>query len=134
MLSKRRRIRGDADIPSGSMADVVFLLLIFFLVTTTMNKDKGLGLVLPPPGEAKEIPKKNICNVLVNASGNVLIDDQAMSIRGVYKEIKKRITENPNLIVSVKASEDTEYNYFIQVLDQIKKTGCDKISIANYEK
>ena len=58
----KKRIKAG-EIPSGSMADIAFLLLIFFLVTTTIDMDKGLGLVLPPKGEEKEIPKKNICEL-----------------------------------------------------------------------
>ena len=54
-----RRFRGG-EIPTSSMADIAFLLLIFFLVTTTIDIDKGLGLVLPPEGETIEINKKNI--------------------------------------------------------------------------
>ena len=52
----KKRVKAG-EIPSGSMADIAFLLLIFFLVTTTIDMDKGLGLVLPPKGEEKEIPK-----------------------------------------------------------------------------
>ena len=59
-----RRFKGG-EIPTASMADIAFLLLIFFLVTTTIDMDKGLGLVLPPEGETIEIKKKNI-NILLN--------------------------------------------------------------------
>ncbi|HCN24037.1 MAG TPA: biopolymer transporter ExbD, partial [Candidatus Marinimicrobia bacterium] len=53
----KRRFKGG-EIPTSSMADIAFLLLIFFLVTTTIDIDKGLGLVLPAEGETIEIKKK----------------------------------------------------------------------------
>ncbi len=132
MLKEKKR--ETPEIPTASLSDIVFLLIIFFLVTTTMNKDKGLGIVLPPTGEAKEIPKKNICNVSVNAQGDVLVDDEIVSAREVKNRVKKRLDENPNLIVSLKANEDTEYGMFISVFDELKQTGCERISIANYER
>ena len=57
MSTKKRRFKGG-EIPTSSMADIAFLLLIFFLVTTTIDMDKGLGIVLPPEGDTIEIRKK----------------------------------------------------------------------------
>ena len=62
-MAKKRRFKGS-EIPTSSMADIAFLLLVFFLVTTTIDTDKGLGIILPPPGEVEiEIKKKNILNL-----------------------------------------------------------------------
>ena len=61
-MAKKRRFKGG-EIPTSSMADIAFLLLIFFLVTTTIDMDKGLGMVLPAEGEEIEINKKNILNL-----------------------------------------------------------------------
>jgi len=63
MSQGKRRFRGG-EIPTSSMADIAFLLLIFFLVTTTIDMDKGLGMVLPAEGEEIEINKKNKARVL----------------------------------------------------------------------
>ena len=65
-MANKRRFKGG-EIPTSSMADIAFLLLIFFLVTTTIDTDKGLGIVLPPPGDMEiEIRKENILNCLIN--------------------------------------------------------------------
>ena len=71
-MARERRFKGG-EIPTSSMADIAFLLLIFFLVTTTIDMDKGLGMVLPAEGEELEINKKNILNCLINSSGKVLL-------------------------------------------------------------
>ena len=74
-MIRNRRFKGG-EIPTGSMADIAFLLLVFFLVTTTIDTDKGLGIVLPPAGDVEiEIQKKNILNCLINSQGKVLLDD-----------------------------------------------------------
>jgi biopolymer transport protein ExbD len=116
------------------MADIAFLLLIFFLVTTTMDMDKGLDLVLPPVGETKEIPKKNIANLLVDAKGNVLLNKKPIKINDVKKEVMRMIAENDKLIISVKTHPSTKYQAYIDVLDQLKRENAKKISIAETEK
>ena len=75
-MIRNRRFKGG-EIPTGSMADIAFLLLVFFLVTTTIDTDKGLGIVLPPAGDVEiEIQKKNILNCLINSQGKVLLDEE----------------------------------------------------------
>ena len=128
-----RRFRGG-EIPTSSMADIAFLLLIFFLVTTTIDMDKGLGLVLPPKGDEKEIPKKNISNLLINAQGNVLLDKQPVQIRDLKRVVQEKITANDKLIISVKAHPRAKYQVYINVLDQLKQANATRISIAEPDK
>ena len=71
-MIRNRRFKGG-DIPTGSMADIAFLLLVFFLVTTTIDTDKGLGIVLPPAGDVEiEIQKNVIENPIVEGQEEVL--------------------------------------------------------------
>ncbi|MEJ2635428.1 MAG: biopolymer transporter ExbD [Calditrichia bacterium] len=134
MAIKRRRERGEIEIPSASLPDIVFQLLIFFLVTTTIDVDKGLDLVLPPPGSTQiEIAKKNITNLLINDSGQILIDEEVVPVEEVDNIIRDKLLENDKLIVSVKTARKTKYNIYIKVLDQLKKAGATRISIAEPE-
>ena len=100
----------DVEIPSASLADIVFLLLIFFLVTTSIDTEKGLDLVLPPPGDTEiKIPKKNIANLFVNASGLAMLDNEIVEIRDVSTIIKDKLFENPLLIVSLGIQRTVQY-------------------------
>lgn len=128
MLDKERK-RG-AEIPTASMADIAFLLLIFFLVVTTIDVDKGLGLTLPPIGQDIEIQKKNICTVLINAEGKVLIDEKPVQINLIHEIISLKIAQNERLIVSLKTARETKYEVYIKTLDQIKMAGSKRISLA----
>lgn len=131
-MALQRRQKSSPEIPTGSMADIVFLLLVFFLVTTTMNQDKGIGMYLPPAGESKKIQKKNICNIWVNVQGDILINlEQNIPLNQLRADIERRLATNENLIVSLKADEETPYEKFIDVLDEIKLSGADKISLAS---
>ena len=130
MLGKKRRFRGG-EIPTSSMADIAFLLLIFFLVTTTIDMDKGLGMVLPAEGEELEINKKNILNCLINSRGKVLLDEEPTPIETISRIVGRRLRENDKLIVSVKAHPKTAYTDYIRVIDQLKMADAKRISIAN---
>jgi biopolymer transport protein ExbD len=131
-MALQRRQKSSPEIPTGSMADIVFLLLVFFLVTTTMNQDKGIGMQLPPQGESKKIQKKNICNIWVNVNGEILINlSESLSIGQLRADLERRMAENDKLIISLKADEDTPYNKFIDVLDEVKLSGANRISLAS---
>ena len=130
-MIRNRRFKGG-EIPTGSMADIAFLLLVFFLVTTTIDTDKGLGIVLPPAGDVEiEIKKKNILNCLINSQGKVLLDEEPTNVDQIGRIVKKRLGENPLLIVSVKAHPKTDYSDYVRVIDQLKIANAKKISIAN---
>ena len=121
----------------ASMADIAFLLIVFFLVTTTMNQDKGLSLHLPPVGETKEVQSKNILNVWINARDQLAFfeNDQLTPIPSgqLQSQIKARMAENDKLIISVKTERGATYRTFVDVLDDLKMAGATKISIANPE-
>lgn len=133
-----KRVRVIPEIPTASMADIAFLLIIFFLTSTSMNQDKGLSLYLPAMGESKEVAKKNICNVWINEADEVAIyeDEQLkpLAFSALKGEIERRLAENDKLIVSVKSERLATYRTFVNVLDELKLAGATRISIASPEK
>ena len=129
MAGKKRRFKGG-EIPTSSMADIAFLLLIFFLVTTTIDMDKGLGMVLPAEGEELEINKKNILNCLINSTGNVLLGGEGVEIKNLSKTIRQKLAENDKLVISVKALKASSYKDYVRVIDQLKQANATRISIA----
>jgi len=132
MALRERKARVGA-IPEGGMADIAFLLLVFFLVTTTIDMDKGIGIILPAEGQELEINKKNILNLLISSSGSVLLGGEAVAINQIDDRVKEEIRKNNKLIISVKAHEKTQYDVYIEVLDQLKKAKATRISIAETE-
>jgi len=122
----------EATIPTSSMADIAFLLLIFFLVATVIDVDTGIGLTLPeyvPPEEQKEVKvdPNRMAAVLINENNDVLLDGKIISVFQIKNALKPRIESkidlpsNKKLIVSVKTARETVYNTYIQALDQIKE-------------
>ena len=98
MLLKKKK-RDGAEINGSSMADIAFLLLIFFLVTTTINVDTGIGMILPPPldpeVEPPPIKERNQMNILVNSQGLILMDETPTQIGEVREKLIEFI-DNPN--------------------------------------
>ena len=119
MIKKSRR--PAQEINSSSMADIAFLLLVFFLVTTTISMDKGISLVLPSEGNELEVNRNNIVNILMNESGKVLLDDKPIRVNAIKGIVERKIAGNPNLIFSVQTHPRTKYQDYLRILDQLKE-------------
>ncbi len=131
-LLKKKKNR-EAEIPTASMADIAFLLLIFFLVTTTIDVDTGIGMVLPPPLDQEQDPppvkERNMLKILVNEQGAVLLEDRPSSVGQIRAEVKKHVTNNgvdanyaesaSKAVVSIKTARQTPYDRYIGVLDEV---------------
>ncbi|MBZ0266411.1 biopolymer transporter ExbD [bacterium] len=138
MIKKKKE---DPEIPTASLPDIVFMLLIFFLVTTTIDMDKGIPMQLPDRGGEFKVNPENISNVLINAQGDVLIDDEIVEVAQIRDNIRTKLQSRgldsdgkPKLIVSIKTQRETPYNAYIRVLDECKRAGATKISIAEPDK
>ena len=127
------------EVPTSSMADIAFLLLIFFLVTTVFPKDSGLAIVLPEESEEVEVNQKNILHIVIQPNGVVEVrrgeSQQVQSvtpndIEGIWRQ---DVASNPNLIAGVKTHPDTPYKFMIDVLDALQTAGADKISLQVLE-
>jgi biopolymer transport protein ExbD len=148
---KKRRSDEGGEMDSSALADIAFLLLIFFLVATTIDIDTGIGLVLPPPPDPNQKPPpikdRNMLKILVNSQGMVLIEEEPAAM----SEVKQRVVEfvdnkgqNPQLsdspqkaIVSIKADRQTTYEVYINMLDEVKgayRTLRNRASMSNYGK
>ena len=129
MILKRKRKVDEVN--SSSMADIAFLLLVFFLVTTTISMDKGINIILPAEGSEKEVDKNNLVNIAVNDQGKILVDDSPKLISEIKLLAEKRIAANSKIIFSVSTHERTKYQDYVSLLDELKKAKATKISIAN---
>lgn len=129
----KKRERTTAEIPTSSMADIAFLLLIFFLVTTVIDVDTGIGMVLPPKLEQEQEPppvkERNMLKILVNAQGQILLEDQPSAVNQIRDQVKKHVLNNgadPNYaespdkaVTSIKVDRQTPYDTYIQTLDEV---------------
>ena len=138
VLNKKKSKVSD-EVPTSSMADIAFLLLIFFLVTTTFPKDKGLAVVLPEPGEEQQISQKNILHLIVQATGIVEVKRgesqqvQQMRPQEIESLWRLEVSANPNLIAAVKTHPDAPYKFMVDVLDALQSANAERISLQLLE-
>ena len=125
-----RRSKMTPEIPTASMADIAFLLIIFFLVSTTMYQAKGLGMTLPAEGRQTKVRKKNICHILVNSRGQMMIDGDQYPVPALEDFARQRIRENDKVIMSVKIDPQAQYSIMIDVIDELMKAGSKRISLV----
>lgn len=138
--------RPSQEVNAGSMADIAFLLLIFFLVTTTMDADMGLGTVLPPYVDETDDPtppkhERNVFEILVNADNQLLVEKRSMDINQLTEATKEFILNphnNPQLsekeeqtikffgptqvskgIISLQTASDTKYQVYLMVQNEL---------------
>ncbi len=138
VLDKKNSKVND-KVPSSSMADIAFLLLIFFLVTTTFPKDRGLAIVLPEEGGEVQISANNILHIIIQPNGLVEVKRgesqqvqvvQPEAVEGIWRQ---DVSENPNLIAAVKTHPDASYRYMVDVLDALHTAGAERISLQLFE-
>ncbi len=137
MLNKKSsKDRLKSEINAGSMADIAFLLLIFFLVTTTIDVDKGISIKLPPwseddvQAETLKLKTRNVFSVLVNANNQMLVRGELADVANVRERAKEFIanpskrddlSESPrSAIISLKNDRGTNYKTYLMVYNELK--------------
>lgn len=112
------------------MSDIAFLLLVFFLLVSNVDTDKGLGVVLPPPGDSEiKLNPKNITMVLVNSSGDVLFNDEVIQVDQIAIRARQLEAGNPNMVFSVQTDRKTKYQDYIDVVDQLIAANVKKLAL-----
>ncbi|GAA5221073.1 ExbD/TolR family protein [Membranihabitans marinus] len=128
------RKRESPEVNAGSMADIAFLLLIFFLVTTTIDADKGITVKLPPwsetPPETQRLNERNVFSVLVNATDDLLVRGEPADINQLRERAKEFImnpqgrsdlaTKPTSAIISLKNDRGTHYKAYLEVYNELK--------------
>ncbi|RUM53601.1 MAG: biopolymer transporter ExbD [Methylococcus sp.] len=130
---RRRRQRYDGnqepEINLTPMLDIVFIMLIFFIVTTSFVKESGIDVNRPTAETAERKERGNII-VSIRANGEVWIDKRAVDIRAVRANVARMHAENPRGSVIIAADGDTKTHYLVEVMDQIRMAGITNASIA----
>ncbi len=125
-------------IPTSSMSDVAFLLLVFFLSTTKFDIKKGLGIVLPPASTKADkrvkLKDENITKVLINKEGEILLktkdSEEQISMAKLKSRIRTLVKNNPDMVISLKTDRKSKYKYMVMVLDRLQAAGAEKISLS----
>ncbi len=127
----RKKSEVKSEIPTASMPDIIFMLLVFFMVTTVLREYEGLPLILPSAKRIEKLEsKRNTTHVWVSKAGLVSIDDKRVPIPAVRNVIYAKIAENPKLIISLKADRDTPMKIITDVQQEFRQANALKINYA----
>ncbi len=132
MKSIRQRLRQNhkaADVNISPLIDLVFLLLIFFMVTTSFVKETGVDVERPTASTAASAENSNIL-IAVTKEGEIFFDQQRIDIRTVRGHIARAIAENPGGDVIVVADRHSHTGTVVQVMDQCRLAGAKRVNLA----
>lgn len=129
MKLHEKKIKG-AEIPTASMADIAFLLLIFFMVTTVFANEVGLQIMLPEKGAEVKIKSENIQRIYVEEKGEIRLNGEPVNQDELVDEVKKILGENPKAIFSIKTHPDAQYQSMVNALDKLRLANAERYSLA----
>ncbi len=117
------------EIPTSSMADIAFLLIIYFMVTTTFAATRGLDFALPKDDDSPpQVEKEESVLIEIQPGGALLVDTKSMPLDEVLNYLKPKLENNPMKPVIIRPMETAEYGYMVDVFDELRQAE-DKIGI-----
>ncbi len=125
IVFKRRRQQDVPELNTTSTADISFMLLVFFLVTSSMNTDQGMSRKLSPPDdsqqEQRDIQRSNVLQVRLDADDHLYCDDQPVSIMQLQQQVESFVASRHNArhVIAVETSSETTYNAYFKMQDAI---------------
>jgi biopolymer transport protein ExbD len=126
-----RNLKSSATVPTASMGDIVFLLLIFFMVTTVFKSEDGLPVELPRAESGLEVKREDITRVYIDATGRMSVDDKIVTPAAAAQFMAARSQANPMNIVGFEGDIHADYKYMDELMEELKKVNAVRISFNN---
>lgn len=119
------------SIPTGSMADITFLLLIFFMVSTVFVRYRVTGIIMPKAEKIEELKKRRHINYLwVSADRKIYIDDKLANLDQIAGIFYDRRVKDPRMVVSLKCDYRAPYGLISRVMEQLREADALRINFA----
>ena len=130
---RRRRhtdqVADESDINLAPLLDIVFIMLIFFVVTTSLVKESGIDVDRPTAQSAERRERGNIL-IAIAPNGEIWIDKRSTDIRSVRAVVERLRAENPEGSVIIQGDRKAQIGLLVEVMDQVRKGGITDVSIA----
>lgn len=130
-MAFERSAKVENNVPTASMADIAFLLLIFFMTTTIFRMEEGLPVTLPRAETAQKQKRERIMHVWIDAAGNISINDKLVRMEQIETIMKAALSENPSLIIAFNADHRTAYGVVSNVMEELKKANAIRVSFTS---
>lgn len=131
-MRKRHRPEDEAEINITPMLDIVFIMLIFFIVTTSFVREQGLDISRPSQSEEQVVEEDDNLPILVRIdhTSMITVNDRRVEADAIRANLEREYAQNPNSPLIVAAHPDGNTNALVQVLDAANVVGIDNISVA----
>ncbi|MEA1985887.1 MAG: biopolymer transporter ExbD [Candidatus Marinimicrobia bacterium] len=132
-MSLKRKNDSKAEIPTSSMPDIIFMLLIFFMMTTVLRTFEGLDVVLPKARQisAVDVGKRHVAYIFVGRDGTISIDDKLVKPTDVSKAIYSKRDGDPKLVVSLRADQKVEMSRISSIHEELRKASALKLNYSS---
>ncbi|RKU24264.1 biopolymer transporter ExbD [Candidatus Poribacteria bacterium] len=132
MIERKRRSRSDqeTDINVTPLLDIVFIMLIFFIVTTSFGKELGVDLDRPSNAPIKKEERSEIIHVRIDGYGQIYVDERSIRMGTIRANILSGLASKPDATVVVVADRSADAGLVVTVVDQARVAGADKVTIA----
>jgi biopolymer transport protein ExbD len=126
MRIKKKEI--ESEIFTGSMADISFLLIIYFMITSAFSATRGLDFALPEDTQTPEIKQEDSIDVHVLRGGAIQVDGTGLALEGLLPYVAEKLRQNPDKPVILRTDPDATYGDMIRVFDELRQAP-DKIDM-----
>ena len=126
---KHTSAEDEAQIDMTPMLDIVFIMLIFFIVTTSFVKEKGLDVNRPEDNQAQNDKPSKALSIRIDADGTIMMGGREVDIRRVVANAQTYLAEHNTDSAAIQAHEDSEHGTVVEVMNQVKIAGIDKVSV-----
>ena len=126
-----RKTQLSSEIPTSSMPDIIFMLLIFFMVTTVLREYSGLPVNIPKAEKIEKLKgKRHTAHIWVSKEGLVSINDRLFAVQDVAKIMYEKRVSDPQLIVSLKADEEAKMELISSIHEELRKADALKLNYS----
>ena len=129
-MRRRHHQADDAEINITPMLDIVFIMLIFFIVTTSFVKESGIDMTRPSNQPPKTEKISDVIFVKIDPSGQIFVKERPTDVRAVRANIESGLALKPDASVVVAASRDADAGLLVRVVDQARVAGAERVSVV----
>ena len=130
MKRKYKRKKDESEINITPLLDIVFIMLIFFIVTTSFVKEISLDVNRPTKSPVKEQKRSEVISVRISAEGQVFVQERLVDIAAVRANIESNLAIKPSASVVVVSDRDADAGFLVRVIDQSGLAGAKNVSLA----
>ena len=128
-MSIQKKSKISTEIPTASMPDIVFMLLLFFMVSTVIWQSAGLPLDLPIAKRIEKLEaKKNVVSIWANSQSEISIDDRLVQVRDVARIMYDKRVANPKLIISLKIDRAANMGFVTDIQEKLREADALKVN------